>query len=68
MRTSTSVEWLGGDLAWLVDLFDRREPQSAFLRVFSQFLMDRARAGLFWINAQMYANLAKKILKFLGDK
>jgi len=56
-------------LPWLVDLLDRKESQNAFPRVFSRFLMDRARAGQsLWVSPRMYVNLAKKILKILGNE
>ena len=32
------------------------------------FLMDRKRAGSFWVNSQKYADLAAVLLKFLRDK
>jgi hypothetical protein len=34
----------------------------------SKFLMDRDRAGFFWVNSQTYADLARHILEFLHDK
>ena len=53
---------------WLVDLFDRKESHGAFPRMFSQFLMNQARAGSLWVSPQMYTNLAKQSLKILRDK
>ena len=55
-------------LDWLVDLFDRKGSYSTFPRIFSQFLMDQARAGPLWVNSRRYVNLAKKIVKILRDK
>ena len=66
--TSSSLRQIGAGLIWLVDLFDRRESQSAFTRMFSKFLVDQARAQSFWVNSQMYTNLAKKISEILRDK
>jgi len=53
---------------WLVDLFDRKESHTTFARMFSQFLMDQARAGPLWVNSQGYMNLAQQILKILCHK
>jgi len=66
--TARSVEEIADDLGWLVGLFDRREPQSAFPRMFSQFLMDQKRAWSFGVNPQKYTNLAKRLLGILHDK
>jgi hypothetical protein len=51
-----------------LDLFGRTESQMEFSRVVSTFLMDRERAGVFWVNSQNYADLARYILEFLRDK
>ena len=66
--TSRSVKQIAGALTWLVDLFDRRESQSAFPRMFSRFLMDPARAWSLWVNPRMYTTLAKQLLETLRDK
>ena len=66
--TSKSLQQIGGALTWLVDLFDRRDSQNAFPRIFSQFLMDSARAGSLWVAPQMYTNLAMKLLEILRHK
>jgi len=60
------VPEIAGGLNWLVDLFDRRESQNASF--FSQFLMDRARAGSLWVKPQMYTNLALQLLKILRNE
>jgi hypothetical protein len=39
-----------------------------FCQIVSKFLMDRDRAGLFWVSSQMYANLAMHLLKLLCDR
>ena len=39
-----------------------------FSRIISKFLMNRERAGSFWVNSRTYANLARHILKVLHDK
>ena len=39
-----------------------------FSRIVSKFLMDRKRAGFFWVSSQTYADLARHILEFLHDK
>jgi len=51
-----------------LDLFGKTESQIEFSRLVSKFLMDRERAGVFWVNSQNYADLAKHILEFLRDK
>ena len=52
----------------LGDLFGDRKANIEFLRIASKFLMDRERAGSFWVNSHKYANLARYLLKFLRDK
>ena len=52
----------------VVDLFGRAKANTEFFRTVSKFLMDQERAGLFWVNPQKYADLAKDILDFLHDK
>ena len=49
-------------------LFGGTKSNIEFSRLVSRFLMDRERAGLFWVNSQTYADLARYILEFLGDK
>ena len=51
-----------------LDLFGKTESQIEFSRIVSKFLMDRERAGVFWVNSQHYADLARYILVFLRDK
>ena len=52
----------------LLDLFGRTTSKIEFFQIVSKFLMDRERAGLFWVNSQKYADLAKCLLEFLHDK
>jgi len=53
----------------LLDLFDGTEVAKIELsRILSTFLMDRERAGFFWVNSQKYTDLARYILEFLRDK
>jgi hypothetical protein len=39
-----------------------------FSRIVSKFLMERDRAGFFWVNPQTYVILATQFLKILRDK
>ena len=50
------------------DLFDDTGLNIEFTRIVSEFLMDRDRAGFFWVNSQTYVDLARYILEFLRDK
>ena len=52
----------------LSDLFGGTKINIEFSRIVSKFLMDRERAGFFWVNSQTYADLTKHILEFLCDK
>ena len=52
----------------LLNLFGRTKANIEFSRMVSKFLMDRERAGFFWVNSQIYADLAWSILDFLRDK
>ncbi|KIM44125.1 hypothetical protein M413DRAFT_375322 [Hebeloma cylindrosporum] len=49
----------------LDNLFGCTESRKAGLRILSRFLMDRERAGLFWVNSQTYVELAKILLETL---
>jgi hypothetical protein len=49
-------------------LFDGMKSNIEFSRIVSKFLMDRDRAGSFWVNPQTYVNLATPLLKILHDK
>ena len=49
-------------------LFGRTKENIEFSRMVSKFLMDRERAGFFWVNSQKYTDLARHILEFLYDK
>jgi hypothetical protein len=51
-----------------LDLFDEPEANIELSRIVSKFLMDRKRAGSFWVNSEKYADLAMYLLKFLCDK
>ena len=51
----------------LPDLFGGTKANVEFSRIMSKFLMDRERAGLFWVNFQTYADLARYILEVLRD-
>jgi hypothetical protein len=51
----------------LVDLFGGAKTSIEFSRILSKFLMDRERAGFFWVNFQTYADLAGYILEILRD-
>jgi len=55
-------------LVKLGHLFGDTKANIEFLRIVSKFLMDRERAGSFWVNSHRYANLARYLLKFLRDK
>ena len=37
-------------------------------QIVSKFLIDRDRAGLFWVSSQNYADLARYILEFMCDR
>ena len=52
----------------LLDLVDRMKANTEFSQIVSKFLMDQERAGLFWVNSQKYANLARYLLEFLHNK
>jgi hypothetical protein len=52
----------------LLDLIGGTKANIEFSRMVSKFLMDRERAGFFWVNSQNYADLARFILEFLRDK
>jgi len=52
----------------LPDLFGCTKTNIEFSRIVSKFLMDRERAGLFWVNLQAYVNLAIRLVTFLCDK
>jgi hypothetical protein len=52
----------------LLDLIDRMKTNIEFSQIVSKFLMDRKRAGLFWVNSQKYADLARYLLEFLHNK
>ena len=52
----------------LLDLVGRMKTNTEFSQIVSKFLMDQERAGLFWVNAQKYADLARYLLEFLHDK
>jgi hypothetical protein len=52
----------------LLVLFDSMISNVEFSRIVSKFLMDRDRAGSFWVNSWRYANLAEHLLEFLRDK
>ena len=49
-------------------LFDGTKSSIEFSRIVSKFLMDRDRAGSFWVNLQRYVNLATQLSKILHDK
>jgi hypothetical protein len=49
-------------------LFGGTKSNIEFSRIMSKFLLDRERAGLFWVNSQKYADLASHLLEFLRDK
>ena len=49
-------------------LFHRMKANIELSRIVSQFLMDRGRARLFWVNSQRYIDLTRDILEFLRDK
>jgi len=51
-----------------LDLIDRMKANIEFSQIVSKFLMDRERAGLFWVNSQKYVDLARYLLEFLHDK
>ena len=51
-----------------VFLFDGTKSNKEFSGLASKFLMDRDRAGSFWVNPQTYVNLAMPILKILHDE
>jgi len=48
-------------------LFGGTKSSIEFSRIMSKFLMDRDRAGFFWVNSQTYVDLARYILEFLRD-
>jgi len=50
-----------------LDLFGVTESQIEFSQIVSKFLMDRERAGFFWVNSRAYTDLARFILEFLRD-
>ena len=52
----------------LLVLFDGTKSNYEFSQIVFKFLMDRDRAGFFWVNFQTYADLARCILEFLYDK
>jgi hypothetical protein len=52
----------------LLDLFGRTKANIEFSRIVSKFLIDGKRAGIFWVNSQIYADLVWYILEFLRDK
>jgi len=52
----------------LISAFDGTKPSVEFCRIVSKFLVNRERAGFFWVNSQKYADLARYILDFLRDK
>jgi len=47
---------------------DPLDANAEFCRIVSTFLVDRERAGVFWVNSKKYADLARYILEFLRDK
>jgi len=49
-------------------LFGGTKSNIEFSQIVSRFLMDRERAGFFWVNSQKYADLARYILELLRDK
>ena len=51
-----------------LDLIERMKENIEFSQIVSKFLMDRERAGLFWVNSQKYADLARYLLEFLHNK
>ena len=55
-------------LSKLRDLFGGTKANIEFPRIMSKFLMDRERAGSFWVISQEYADLARYILGFLQDR
>jgi hypothetical protein len=52
----------------LLDLIVKMKENIEFSWVVSKFLMDRERAGFFWVNSQKYVDLARCILEILHDK
>ena len=52
----------------MLDLVGRMKANIEFSQIVSKFLTDRERAGLFWVNSQKYADLARYLLEFLHDK
>ena len=52
----------------LLVLFDGTNSNYEFSQIVFKFLIDRDRAGFFWVNFQTYADLARCILEFLYDK
>ena len=52
----------------LLAISDGRGLNVEFSQIVSKFLMDRDRAGSFWLNSHHYADLATYILMILGDK
>jgi len=52
----------------LFDLFGGTKANIEFSQIVSKSLMDRERAGFFWVNSQKYAGLVRHILEFLCDK
>jgi hypothetical protein len=44
------------------------ELNTEFTRIVSKYLIDRDRAGSFWLNSDNYADLATYILEILHDK
>ena len=49
-------------------MFGRAESRIEFFRIVSKFLMNRKRAGSFWVNSQKYADLASRLLEILRNK
>jgi len=54
--------------ARLHNLFGGTKVNIEFSQIVSKFLMDRKRAGIFWVNSQTYADLGRDILEFLRNK
>jgi len=48
-------------------LFGGMKTNITLSRIVSELFMDPKRAGLFWVNSQTYADLARYILEFLRD-
>ena len=50
------------------NLLRQKKANIEFCQIVSKFLMDRERAGLFWVDSQKYADLARRISECLRDK